>query len=360
MTSLQFKPGKVNIVMDGQWGSAGKGKVCGYAAFTENVVASVCSFMVNAGHWFRSNYYGDFLVQQLPMAAVNPNIKLLMSSTCGIHVPTLMKEINLFESRGIPVRDRLVIDPLAVIIEQRHAVLEYAIGSGTTYISSTQKGCGAALAEKVRRAESVVLARDVPELQCFLGNVSDIVHSHLMYGDVVMGEMAQGFDLSLNHGTSYPYVTSRDVTPMSFLNDIGVPPKYLGEVIGVIRTFPIRVGSIDGFTSGPMHEDQHEVNWEFISSLSGRNTIEKTTVTQRVRRVFTFSDIQLSRYLRVCDPTQLFLTFCDYLPGVNDASSSEQIMNAVKDVCSEKLYRSKLVTHVSTGPLNEQNRKLLA
>ena len=85
--------------------------------------------------------------------------------------------------------------------------------------------------------------------------------------------------------------------------------------MATLRTFPIRVGNImsaDGSLqigySGPVHPDQVETSWEVLGLPE-----ERTTVTKRVRRVFTFSPEQYYRMLAHCLPDYVFLNFCNYL-----------------------------------------------
>jgi len=319
---MTMQPGKINMVMGGQWGSEAKGKLAGYLALRKSPYASVCNFLTNAGHWFRSKSMGDFLVQQLPMAAVNPHVKLLISAGSGITIKTLEKEIEQFESRGIRITNRLTIDPHAFIIEEKHKQEE--AGGGLGRISSTLKGCGAALAAKVARKEDVVLVKDVPAMHRYgtVARVAPLLHGWLSLGYTIMGELAQGFDLSLNHGHLYPHVTSRDITPSSFLADIGVPPRYAGTVYAALRTFPIRVGhvyddkgNIVGH-SGPHYSDQTELTWDELSAENGRHILEHTTVTGKVRRVFSFSMLQLMKFSEYCSPNVICLQFCNYFRNV--------------------------------------------
>lgn len=316
---MALQEGKINLVMDGQWGSCGKGKIAGYLALRDRPYASVCNFATNAGHTFRDKVIGTFMVQQLPMAAINPDVQLYISAGAAITLPTLLKEIAMFEDAGIPIRNRLSIDRHAMIIMPEHKEQEQ---KNLVRISSTVKGVGAAQAAKIMRQEGVVLAKHCKELTAYIVEVSELLDRALDAGLTVLGELAQGFDLSLNHGF-YPYVTSRDVTPMAFMNDIGVPAKRLGNVYGVLRTYPIRVGDVVidntriGY-SGPIYNDQTEYTWEQMAQMSGIEGLSETTsVTGKVRRVFSWSTLQFCKFLRVCDPTHLVLNFCNYYKGIS-------------------------------------------
>lgn len=306
-----MQKGKANIVCDGQWGSTGKGKLAGYLARKHDVDVAACDFMPNAGHTWVDDNGKKVVTCQLPSAVVNDNTSLLLTPGAAIDVKKLLKEIEQHDCS-----ERLIIHPHAAIVEDVDREYEAKVlGS----ISSTQKGCGGSLARKVMRQAK--LAKDSAELKYFIGDTTEVLHGILRKGGTVLLEGAQGFDLSLNHGFHYPYVTSRDVTPMSLLNNAGLPPFYLGDVYGCIRTYPIRVGDMyDGAgnkigTSGPYYQDQKELTWEDVRAISGAvgPIEERTTVTNKVRRVFTFSWLQMARYINVCAPTKLFINFINHI-----------------------------------------------
>jgi len=309
-----MKKGKANIVMDGQWGSTGKGKLVGYLALTNEVNAAVCDFMSNAGHTWVSDRGDELVTCQLPMAFVNMDCMLLINPGAAITVDRLKKELEMFQD--YKVADRLMIHPHAAIITEEDRKQE---AIDVTRISSTLKGCGGSLSRKVMRIAS--LAKDCKELERYIGDTTSVTHSMLRSGGTVLLEGAQGFDLSLNHGTAYPFTTSRDITTMSILNNAGVPPFYLGDCYGAIRTYPIRVGNTydaegnETGHSGPHYPDQEEVSWDYVKEKSGAeiSQVERTTVTQKVRRVFTFSYQQIDRYINICAPSKLFVNFINHI-----------------------------------------------
>lgn len=130
----------------------------------------------------------------------------------------------------------------------------------------------------------------------------------------ILLESGQGFDLSLNHGLSYPYCTSIDVLPSTLLSGLGLHPYFLGNVMMTLRTYPIRVGNPKNKNgeeigySGPVWDDSNELCWEDLNQLP-----ELTTVTKRVRRIFTWSYKQYLNSLRFIKPTHVFLNFVNYL-----------------------------------------------
>jgi adenylosuccinate synthase len=314
-----MQKGKANIIIDGQWGSTGKGKLAGYLATHNDVDAAVCDFMPNAGHTFVGANGDKFVTCQLPTSVVNKDCLIMMNAASAIDLDRLFMEI---EEHG--VQDRLMIHPHAAIVTHEDKEYEAQV---LKKISSTLKGCGGCTARKVMRIAKT--AKDEPRLERWIGDTTDACKTILLSGGTVLLEGAQGFDLSINHGYQYPYVTSRDVTTMSILNNAGIPPVWLGDVYGCLRTFPIRVGNmfennVQIGTSGPWYGDQREITWDELKTMSGADydLVEKTTVTQKIRRVFTFSNRQLERFIYTCAPNKLFINFINHIDAKDKGSRS--------------------------------------
>jgi adenylosuccinate synthase len=316
--------GKVNVLIDGQWGSTGKGKLAGLIALKHRIDLAVCNFMANAGHTWVPNNGGDpVMVQQLPTSLINPKTRLHIAATAVIDPDVLLKEIAQFNQR-FNILPRLSIDPNAGIIKKSHKDRENAT---LHRISSTVKGCGAVLADKVMRQASLVHNESDGQrwYDIAVWPTSLVVHDALRAHDTILFETAQGFDLSVNHGWKYPFTTSRDITVSQALSDACCPPHVIGDVYASIRTFPIRVGNafdvtkqVDGAEdgwSGPFYQDQEELTWEEVTKMSGsdRPLSERTTVTNKVRRIFTFSFLQLRRFVLANRPSFIFLNFVNYL-----------------------------------------------
>lgn len=305
--------GKVTVVLGGQVGSEGKGKFAGYIARKDRVAMSVCNFHPNAGHTWVDDKGNATMVQQLPQAVVNPNTILLLSAGSAIDVPTLMRELDVNDAH-----DRVLIHPRAMVIEDRHRE-EEAITMGR--ISSTQKGCGSAGADKVRRSSDVTLARDHSSLMGMVGNTTTVINNAILDGKHVMVEVPQGFDLDINHGLEYPYCTSRQTTSTQAIADAGIAPQMVDEVIAVIRPYPIRVGNMydeNGNMTGYSGNycDSEEITWEIVAERSGtpiEEIREMTTVTKKLRRVFEPNFERLREMVVVNGVTQIALNFANYI-----------------------------------------------
>lgn len=308
---------KAYIIMDGQWGSCGKGLIAGKLALDRMPDGVVCNFGPNAGHTFIHEFSEtNIMTQQLPSGIVHTGARIFIGPGAVINPEVLLAEVEKFADYNIA--ERLIIHPRAAVVTQEDVVAE---SSTMGAIGSTKKGVGAALVRKISRHPFVGLPAVADD--CYVLNryvVDEALYDTLLFGcEVVQIESAQGFELSLNHGTSYPHCTSRDVTPEAILNDVGIPRRFLSEVIVALRTYPIRVGHEFGDNgeilgnSGPVYSNQKELTWEHLSKKLGIPLEEKTTVTGKIRRVFEWSWPQFNRAMHMIGPCSLFVNFVNYL-----------------------------------------------
>ena len=127
----------------------------------------------------------------------------------------------------------------------------------------------------------------------------------------------------------------------------------------VLRTFPIRVGNINdestgrelGF-SGGHYPDQKEVSWDELGVEA-----EITTVTKRVRRVFTFSRLQILDTFSLVRPDVVFLSFCNYFSGGGQTVGVNGVLREIEGVC-EELGIPRPVILTQWGPYNEDVRSV--
>lgn len=295
-------------IVGGQWGSEGKGSFAHYIAAQKEPDGAVCAFSPNAGHtaWV-GNYPAVF--KTLPVGSVAESVRRVFIGPGAVINPTVLrKELDEFAPM-LKGKEIMVHESAGVVLPED----VWAESQTLTRIASTMQGTSEAMIRKLRR-------RRAWDLQSHLGImtnvVSDTQYRQAMAGcSVIQVEGCQGMDLSLNVGYKYPYVTSRDCTPAQVLADCGVHHRDLWHVHACIRTLPIRVGNLydadsneEIGNSGPCYPDQVETTWEQI----GRPQ-EYTTVTKRVRRVFSFSWLQTRKLLDLVRPDSIFLAFCDYL-----------------------------------------------
>lgn len=303
---------RADIILDGQWGSTGKGKLAAYLARRMDYSAVVCEYGPNTGH--TAVISGEkFVFKVLPVGSLFCN-RVYLSPDCVFEIPQLVKELKMvrefrkLDGSGEP---RVFIHPLAAIVTPEAIEWE---ARELKRISSTLKGAGATRAIKSMRTSTVRLAKDEEQLNLL---VDPRWEEYFYREEYVLGETSQGFDLSMNWGHTYPYCTGRDITLASSCNALGIHPDDLGDVWGSIRTYPIRVGNTADGHSGPHYPDQEERQWSDLGVEP-----ETTTVTGKIRRVFTFSINQLAKFAHMNRPNRLFVNFVNYLKGADNGKST--------------------------------------
>jgi len=316
--------GKTSFLIDGQWGSTGKGKLAGYL-YNEypELQYAISNNMPNAGHTFTKNGK-DFIFKVLPIGAAFPGVISLLGPHAAIRVDLLEYEMEMVknETGQYP---RVVIHPMATIVTTDDISEESVLVDG---IASTGQGGCSAMTKKIWRRGDVNLAKDCKEVQHLIGDTHTVLRKGLENGAAALAEGSQGFDLSLNCGHSYPHTTSRDCLVGTMIDNCGIPLKSAGSIIACLRTLPIRVGSTKN-TSGPFYDDQKELTWKEVSEQCGYDVEEKTTVTKRVRRVFTFSEEQTNKFCEYVKPDYAFLNFVNYYPEGSERDSMVDYIGSI-------------------------------
>lgn len=330
----------VTIVVGGQYGSEGKGKVVALLADQLERPWLVRCGGPNSGHTVTINGE-DVVLRQVPSCSEPDRATFCIAAGCAVDESILISELNLLDIE----RDRVVVDPRAALItkqdceSERHAL---------NYMASTCSGTGEALLRRMSRRFDVRLVKDSEMLRrrCRIETVAPLLHNAIDHAAHVIVEGTQGFSLSLLHGLTYPFVTSRDTTASGFAAEVGISPRDISEVVMVVRTFPIRVGG----TSGPL---PNEISWEDVRERSAAPEVreEYTSVSKRLRRVacFDLATVKLAcRYNRPSGLAVMGLDRLDYQnTGVQDAS---ELTTRAKDFLDElQLETGVPVMLVGTG-----------
>ena len=297
----------VDVLVGGQFGSEGKGNIVGHIAPEYDLFVRVGG--PNAGHKVYAEPEAEAYFHLPSGTDRAPNAMLLLGPGAVIYPPKLLAEI----SRHNVSMHRLVIDEQAMIIEDADKRLEKKVLAN---MGSTAQGVGAASARKImgrggKIKPLVRLAKDVPELKPYIGSAQQVLEEAFCNGQRVLLEGTQGTSLSLHHGP-YPHVTSRDTTVAGCLADAGIAPGRVRRIVIVFRTYPIRVSGDSGDLPAG------EISYRKLSGRSGISvkelkSTELTTTTGRQRRVGEFDWEQLRRSCVLNGPTDIALTFVDYL-----------------------------------------------
>jgi adenylosuccinate synthase len=335
------------VVVGGQYGSEGKGKVSAFITEQENIDICIRCGGPNSGHSLVDEYGRTVVLRQLPTGFVSPRTRLLIPAGALIDPVVLRQEIEFLR---LPP-SRIGIDRKCFIIEEQDRENEERLGLRER-LSSTLCGVGAAQSRRVLRGEDARLAKDVchehPWINQYITDVSDDVNAALNCGKKVLIEGTQGFGLSLYHSDHYPKTTSRDTTAAGFLSEVGVSPRLVSEIVVVFRTFPIRVA---GRQAGPLDQ---EISWEQLQTESGypHPVEEHTSVTNKVRRIGRFEWGAARRALEFNRPTRIAINGLDLMNYSNFGATNSQALEQESIELSQRMAELSGcdLLYLGTGP----------
>ncbi len=352
-------PKNFHILVDLLAGSCGKGAVSPRMVEILDVNHVSSHNLPNAGHTAVLGTGPDslkFISKAIPTPMILQKAKGrkmtgFISPGSGFNPLQLLKE---WEECGRP---DLVIHDRAVLVLPSHAEAERSGRMSTKHLASTMQGSATAQVDKMMRNLACKLARDLPEImgrliyatsatdqeaykrqdasaaaffdhaQIVSGSLFRDLTFAALEGNGIVHEGSQGYALSLNHGLEWPYTTSRDCDTSTAAAYMAIPPQRVGEVWGLIRAgHMIRVGNVveDGVTkgvSGGGYPDQQETTWQALATGANMPTDvaesllnkELTTVTGRLRRVFTESRMGIADAIRTTGTTRLIVNFIGYI-----------------------------------------------
>lgn len=340
----------VIVVVGGQWGDEGKGRVVDLLARKAHIVARY-SAGNNAGHTV-INELGEFKLHLVPAGIFYPDKVCVIGNGLVIDPPVLLKEIEELEGRGVSIRGRLFLSDRAHVLMPWHRLIdnldEKLRGKGA--IGTTGRGVGPAFMDKVGRTgvriadlvdlESLdqLLSFLVPyknavleklygvdtlsqeavraeyaeygtRLAPFVADTSALVQEALAVGEQVLLEGAQGSLLDLDSGT-YEYVTSS--VPSSLAAGaaigIGIGPTQIRTVLGVYKAYNTRVGN------GPMPTELLDETGVLLREGGPRP--EYGSTTGRPRRCGWFDAVAAGYSSRINGITDAALTRLDVLDAL--------------------------------------------
>lgn len=330
------------IVMGGQWGDEGKGKLTDALAADADVVVRANGGS-NAGHTIETER-GVFKLHLIPSGILNPACLCVVGAGVVVDPGALLAEMDELRERGVDLSNLWISDRAHVVMpyhpmldrleEERRADDEIGTtlrGNGPAYADKAARHGlrisdlldAGALAEKIRREigeknrilagvydrpplDPVAVHQDLAALgERLSGNVAPsekLVQDALAAGGEVVVECAQGAMLDIDYG-SYPFVTSSSPTAAGACQGAGVAPTQVERVIGVYKAYSTRVGA------GPLPTELLDARGEEIR-VRGR---EYGTTTGRPRRIGWFDAVAARYVARLNGVTEIVLTLLDVL-----------------------------------------------
>ncbi|MEK6815456.1 MAG: adenylosuccinate synthase [Nitrospirota bacterium] len=279
----EIQRGRCLVVVGGQWGDEGKGKIVDILSAQADVVARYQGGH-NAGHTVILD--GDpFILHLIPSGILRPETRCVIGSGVVVDPVALLEEMDSLAARGIDINGRLVVSARAHLILPHHRAIDKESErlKGVRKIGTTGRGIGPAYVDKMARVglrvgdllnprrfrqrlaanvqEMNVLLREVyksegidaeeaareylgygERLAPFIGDTFQVLNDAIDAGKTVLFEGAQGTLLDVDHGT-YPFVTSSSAAAGGACTGTGVGPTRISAVLGVVKAYTTRVGS---------------------------------------------------------------------------------------------------------------------
>ncbi|WP_444997341.1 adenylosuccinate synthase [Aliikangiella sp. IMCC44359] len=335
------------VVLGTQWGDEGKGKIVDLLTDRASAVVRYQGGH-NAGHTLVIE--GEKTVLHLiPSGILRSDVKCLIGNGVVLSPEALKVEMEMLESKGVPVRERLRISAACPLILPYHIALDQAreaVRSGDKKIGTTGRGIGPAYEDKVARRGLRVDDLFYPErlkekltevleyhnfvltqyfqqeaisldsvyqacleyadfLKDMVEDVPEILHQARENGQSLLFEGAQGTLLDIDHGT-FPFVTSSNTTAGGTATGSGFGPLYLDYVLGITKAYTTRVGG------GPFPTEL----FDDVGERLGEKGHEFGATTGRRRRCGWLDAVALKRAIQVNSVTGICLTKLDVLDGL--------------------------------------------
>ncbi|KAK6459431.1 Adenylosuccinate synthetase (IMP--aspartate ligase) [Scheffersomyces xylosifermentans] len=340
-----------DVVLGSQWGDEGKGKLVDVLCDDIDVCAR-CQGGNNAGHTI---VVGDkkYDFHMLPSGLVNPKCLNLVGSGVVVHVPSFFQELENLEKKGLYCRDRLFLSSRAHLVFDFHQrtdkLKEAELSENKKAIGTTGKGIGPTYSTKASRSGIRVhhLVNEDPEaweefktryhrlinsrkqrygefdydteeelaryekyreaLRPFVVDSIEFMHEAISDKKKILVEGANALMLDIDFGT-YPYVTSSSTGIGGVLTGLGIPPKTINNIYGVVKAYTTRVGE------GPFPTEQLNKAGETLQEVGA----EFGVTTGRKRRCGWLDLVVLKYSTLINGYTSLNITKLDVLDGFKE------------------------------------------
>ena len=201
------------IVIGTQWGDEGKGKLVDLLTDKADAVVRFQGGH-NAGHTLVIS--GKTTVLHLiPSGVLRENVQCLIGNGVVLSPSALLKEIDVLEQAGIPVRTRLLISEACPLIMPIHVSLDQAreFAKGKQAIGTTGRGIGPAYEDKV--ASRGLRAGDLLYPDVFARKLKELTDYHNFMLTEYFQEPAVDYQGMLNEALAMAEVIKPMLTDVS-------------------------------------------------------------------------------------------------------------------------------------------------
>lgn len=290
----------VTIIVGGQYGSEGKGKVARWVGMNYG-----CDYAVKTGTNNHEN-----------AALINPDFKFKMFSSAvnGNNTTTyvfpagcLIEKNSFFEEvkkRGLS-KERIVVDPYAKIINR----------------------------ETFKDNPEIYIAISFPEFKEFLGDTKLILGKAVDEDRDIVIEGSQGYGLSPVHSEEHPCGVLKDTTAAGVLSEVGLSPLDIDNIILVIRSYPVLTWEYT------LEQMKNEIDWntitercESVEPIQEDGVVGETSLQES--RVMEFDPEMVRKAILVNNPTHIVLNHADYYDSSTKDTDdlSEQQIEKISEI----------------------------
>lgn len=333
-------PGEVLVVLGAQWGDEGKGKLIDLLTAEYDILARAAGG-ANAGHTIVVNSV-KYSFHLLPSGLLNRHVVAVIGNGVVLHVPKFFSEVSQLEEKGVCLNGRIQISDRAHLLFDYHQIVDglREVERGNAKIGTTGRGIGPCYSSKANRTNMRVgdlrsfrsfppaflrsVASKHKRFHNFDYNVRDEIARYYEYAKklepsisdtvstlnnalskkshAVLIEGANAALLDIDFGT-YPFVTSSNCTAGGVCTGLGIPPRSIGQVVGVVKAYTTRVGQ------GPFPTELDND----LGVVLQKEGHEYGTTTSRARRCGWLDTFMLHYTNAINGYTQICLTKLDVL-----------------------------------------------
>ena len=325
------------IIMGGQWGDEGKGKIVDLLSNDSNVVARYQGG-ANAGHTI---YLNDkkIVLHQIPSGILQKNCICILGNGMVIDPIELCQEIDTIKSLNLNP-DNIYISPNAHIVtpiskgidnknesKRMNKIGTTGKGIGPTYVDKynrvgirafdiknpdvlNEKYCSSFSQSKLGDDYSIDSKHgkdfldSCKKINPYIKNIFPILHDSK---NKILVEGAQGVLLDIDHGT-YPFVTSSNPTIGGVSSGLGLPISKFESITGIFKAYVTRVGN------GPFPTELKNEIGEKIQKVGK----EFGATTGRPRRCGWFDSVAASFSIKLNGINEVVITKLDILSNLDE------------------------------------------
>ncbi|KAI8005706.1 hypothetical protein LOK49_LG07G00486 [Camellia lanceoleosa] len=238
----------------------------------------------NAGHTIYNAEGKKFALHLVPSGILNEETVCVIGNGVVVHLPGLFEEIDGLESNGVSCKGRILVSDRAHLLFDFHQVVDGLREAelANSFIGTTKRGIGPCYSSKVihngiricdlrhmdtfpqkldlllsdatlrfqgfkyspdmLKEEVEKYKRFAERLEPFIADTVHVVNESIAQKKKILVEGGQATMLDVDFGT-YPFVTSSSPSAGGICTGLGIAPRILGDLVGVVKAYTTRVGS---------------------------------------------------------------------------------------------------------------------